>query len=173
MKRRNSRRMEILKRREEVAQNCLDGKTIRQIAESLKLSVGTICNDLKTIRDEWQEHAQESISRQKALLLARINHLETMAYEAFENSKGEQAISTQRGKGKTGSSSLEIIKQEVRRYSPGDPRFLQIIVDCIAQKCRLLGLNVISGTSGNDHLPVIGFEIVRPDIDDEMDEMNE
>lgn len=162
----------ILKRRERVAELYLDGKTVRQIAEQLACSIGSVSADLKAIKEQWMEKAQQSILKLRAEVLAKIGLLENTAWNAFLESKGEQVVSTNRGRTNAKTGAVEVTKQEVRRFSPGDPRFLEVICKCLDAQIRLFGLGQQKSGDNYDHLPVIGIEVVQP-TNDEMNEMNE
>ncbi|MBL8823172.1 MAG: response regulator transcription factor [Planctomycetia bacterium] len=164
---------ELLKRREQVAKLYLEGRTIRQIAQDLGVSIGTVHADLQYIEKEWATLAEQSVSKRKTDILAKLDLIEKMAYEAFEKSQGEIVVETQRARTKAGSGAKEIIKQEVRSMSPGDPRYLQIVGNCISQRAKLIGLLPKGGSSETGHLPVIGFEVVADTLENEMNEISE
>lgn len=184
-----SKKLEVLQRREAVAKRYLTGQSMRQIAESLELNLTMVFRDIDAVRQEWHKNAQAAISEHKAKELARLDHLEMQAWTALTMSQGDLVITKHRGRGKpvpppancpkcatsmSGSptcskcgyscptTGTEVTKEEIKRKSAGDARFMKIILECIRQRCAIIGLNNAAPVSGNDYLPVIGFEVVQP-----------
>jgi DNA-binding CsgD family transcriptional regulator len=174
MPRRKNKFFAILKRREQVAAMYLDGKSVRLIAAELSCSIGSVSSDLNAIKNEWMKKTQESILKLRAEALAKLNNVERLAYIAFEESQGEQVVTTNRARNNPRTGAVEVTKQEVKHFSPGDPRYLEVISKCLNARIHLLGLAEHNRGESYDHLPVIGFEVVEPTNyeKNEMDEMN-
>ncbi len=165
----NSRLKALLQRREQVAELFLSGRTMRQIAQELGIALGTVHNDMQVIEKQWMKRTNDSYNRYVSRIISKLDLIEKQAYEAFEESQGETVVATNRGRSKSGSR--EFIKQEVRKVSPGDPRYLEVIAKCIDHRIRVLGLNSKTKCTGTEHLPIITIETVPPDQPlDEMDE---
>lgn len=185
-----SKKLELLQRRESVAKRYIRGDTMRQIAESLEISLTTVHRDIQAAREDWRKNANESISEHKARELAKLDNLEMYAWQCLAMSQGDVVVTTNRGRGKVASppshcpkckagmggattcsacghsvpsTGTEVIKQEVRRKSAGDARFMKIIFECIRQRCAIIGLNNQLPVTVGDYMPVVGFEIVQPE----------
>jgi hypothetical protein len=169
MSKNNSRRSLILQRREHVAELHLDGMTMRHIAQELGVALGTVHSDLRYVERQWAKSANESYSKSISKVISKLDLMEKEAYEAFEKSQGESVVVLNRGKSRSGTS--EVTRQEIRKASPGDPRYLEVIAKCIDHRMRVLGLNARGQFTGTEHLPVITFETVSPD--DHHDEADE
>lgn len=192
-----SKKLEVLQRREVIAKRYLTGQSMRQIADSLELNLTMVFRDIDAVRKEWHQNAQAAISEHKAKELARLDHLEMQAWTAWSMSQGDLIVTTQRGRGKAvapptncpkcskplagattcscgyslPTAGTEVTKQTVNRKSAGDPRFLKIIQECIRQRCAIIGLNNPMPITGNDYLPVIGFEVIQPALVPEESEV--
>ena len=69
----SKKRAEIAKRRVTVAANLLGGATIREIASTLDVSVGTVAGDKKAILDDWRKHYEEDIDEWVHIQLRRLD----------------------------------------------------------------------------------------------------
>lgn len=194
----NSKKLEVMRRREAVSARYLSGQTMRQVAEALEISLATVQRDLAALDLQWEENAASNTNRHKARLLAKNENLERLAHQAFMASIGEVIVTTHRGKGKATASpthcpkcshplfgapscskckfviptaGTEVTRQEIKRKSYGDPRYLKIIDSCLNRYGRLHGLEVTTPASGYEHLPVIGFEMIQSDDTQEEPEV--
>ncbi len=94
------------------AQLYLQGLDQRRIAQEIGVSQPQIHKDLKKIKKEWLASALRDFDAARAQELAKIDHLEAKAWEAYEN--GERA---------------------------GDPQLLKQVAWCIDRRCKLLALD--------------------------------
>jgi DNA-binding CsgD family transcriptional regulator len=149
-KNRSNNLMSLEARRKRVADLYLQGMAQFQIAEELGVSQASVSNDLTAIRAEWLALAVIDYSDGVAKELAKIDHLEEVAWEAWQRSC-EDAEQTRRRrefirekvKGKPRGHRLVPVSSTVettRRGQAGDPRFLDKVSWCIDQRCKLLGL---------------------------------
>jgi hypothetical protein len=129
-----------------IANMYLQGKPQRTIALEVGVGLSTVCNSLKKIQAEWEEAAKEAIGKKKARELAKIDHLENVYFEAWEQSKQEKQIKLaekhentgQQGQqGRGGNSTKTSIRKEER---DGNPTYLSGVQWCIEQRCKILGL---------------------------------
>ncbi len=98
----------------------------------------TICADLKRIRQEWRTARLSNMDEKVEHELAVIDQAEAAAWEGWERSIGKYTVKTQEtGGGPQGPVNKESIKTE---HLAGDPRFLQMVQDCIDKRCKILGL---------------------------------
>lgn len=113
-----------------------------------------VCNSLKRIRENWLQSSLLDFNERKALELAKLDRLESKAWELLEKSEKEKVSSEEyqeladalnapaknpRGRPKKkrgGKSSLKVKKEEMI----GDSRYMQIIIKCIEMRCKITDL---------------------------------
>lgn len=137
----NKKKRLVAMRREEVAALYLKGYHQQKIADHCNVSVATINLDLKTLQSEWRERAANDIDQRMSEELAKLDKVEATAWQAFEESKETTETSTQ---------GMTV------RSTAGDPRFLNIIQNCIDKRCKLLGIDAPSRLelSGKEGQPI-------------------
>ena len=106
----------------------LAGKEHREIATLLGVSREQITYDVRVIKKRWETRTTMDLTNAKAQEVARIDRLEQVYWEAWE--QGTEPITYQ---GKDGVE--HVLKQA------GDPRLLSGILSCIDKRCKLLGLD--------------------------------
>src|SRR5438477_12297656 len=77
----------ILERRKAVTARYLDGQTQWEIARALEVSQALVSKDLKAIRQEWLKESVSNFGEAKAKELAKIDRLERMYLQAWEESR--------------------------------------------------------------------------------------
>lgn len=133
------------KRRETVASYYLQGKSQRFIAEKIGASIGTVNRDLKILREQWKANASADIDEAIGKELAKLDRLEEQAWESYLKSvtttqthNGTQSRPGQ----KKGERAKKSTSQNVTvTESAGDPRFLNIVENCIERRCRIIGID--------------------------------
>lgn len=135
------------------AEMYLQGASQEQIAERLGVSREQVTYDMREIRKQWQDRTALAIDERKAEELARLSLLERRFWEAYEDSRKDFTANTvaviSGAKGQNGTRKVK--RTETRS---GDPRFLDGVQQCIAMRCKLLGLNApakIVGAFIHDH----------------------
>jgi hypothetical protein len=130
-----NKKLAVLERRHQVAQLYLQGWTQQAIARQLEVVQSTICTDLQQIRREWRASSIRDFDEARAVELQKIDQLEREAWAAWERSQKplQTAVVTGQGAGERTRKSL------TNQY--GDPRFLEVVHKCIAQRRALLGLD--------------------------------
>jgi hypothetical protein len=125
---------QLAQRRETVARLYAEGVPRTRIAENAGVSVSTVAHDLKAIHQQWLESSLRNFDQAKAQELAKIDLLETAAWEAWERSylAEETTKITTDGEKKRAE---KIIKGQA-----GDPRFLDRVSWCINKRLNILGL---------------------------------
>jgi hypothetical protein len=133
----------------------LKGKPQTAIAEVVGVKQATVSRDLKAIRKMWLESTLMDFNEAKAREMARIDQLERVAWEAWENSLGENVTTTVKygpkivepGEGdetsaveEVGVLEIEAERKEKTIQLNGDPRYLERIQWCIEQRCKILGV---------------------------------
>lgn len=73
--------------RASIAEMTLKGRTQSEIAESLDISAATVARDLAWLRAEWREQAQVAITEQRAIEIAKLNNLERIRWDAWDDTK--------------------------------------------------------------------------------------
>ena len=92
----------------------LAGNSQREIAERVGVTQQQVSLDLEEIRGRWSHAAEGALLEARAQELAKLDHLERTAWEAWDASKAS---------------------------GPGDPRFLQRVLNCIERRVKILGLD--------------------------------
>jgi hypothetical protein len=86
-------------------------------------------------REKWTACADELMCQE----LARISEVESEAWKAWEKSKQTKSVTTKERveqKGWQGTAKVKITTEE----PAGDPRFMQLVLECVEKRARLLGL---------------------------------
>lgn len=76
----NSQRTTIAERRTEVSTLRLRGHTQREIADKLRVSVGTVNGDIKAIEADWREQAATDVQSYKGRILAELAEVKRAAW---------------------------------------------------------------------------------------------
>lgn len=149
---------ELLRDRAEVAQLYLRGRTQHEIADhmeqnrSYKYGRTKVQNDIKRIRQKWEESALMDFHKKRAEELAKIDALEREYWEAYMESKeprqehkveGQPAETDPHTNGEASHTSIQPTKIERTTKEPvaGNPQFLKGIQWCIDKRCEILGLD--------------------------------
>lgn len=154
--------VQIETRRLHVSKLYLQGKGQHEIAALMTtefrkpgdkpISQQTISQDLKAVRQQWRSSAVRNFDAAQEMELARIDQVEKEAWAAWQRTIGKiKTIKNEDGVGANGSidKTTEIIKRQA-----GDPRFLQIVQDCIRQRREMLGLDAPRKVNlVNEHMP--------------------
>ena len=102
-----------------------------------QITIHQVKKDLVAIREDWITWAAVDYDTLVARELARIDNLETEAFEAWRRSCGDFEESTERH---IGGVDTRTETQTRRRKQAGDPRFLERIAWCIDARIKILGL---------------------------------
>jgi hypothetical protein len=107
------------------------------IAAELKIHQSTVSRYLKELQEEWLDSALFDFNQAKLKQMQKIDFLEMESYNAWKKSIGLKKEATQ----KSGSTSTGPFKNEsIKKWREiGDPRFLERIAWCIAERNRILG----------------------------------
>jgi Putative ATPase subunit of terminase (gpP-like) len=136
-----NKNLDILNRRHQVAQLYLQNWTQAQIADQLGVRQPTISDDLKQIRQQWRESGVRDFNEAREQELQKIDLLEREAWDAWQRSKKPTQSATVDGEG-VGSRTRKTMRNQV-----GDPRFLDQVNKCIAQRRAILGLDALPSLS--------------------------
>jgi hypothetical protein len=137
-------------RRQQVYELFMRGMPLSRIAQELGVHKSQITRDLKHIRRQWQETRLEDLNTLKDEELARLAKIQHDAWLAWERSCKDAETMEVTGTSQGGKGEPAKVKK-VTKGQAGDSRYLAIILDCVKQRCRLLGLEApkkLDHTSG-------------------------
>jgi hypothetical protein len=130
-------------RLEQVAKLYLQGLEYREIGRRLGCVQSQICYDLKVLKKRWSESALAATNEVRSRELAKLDRLEMEYWDAWQRSCGIKEISTTKRKTNgNGNGSRHDDKASLRKeYLLGDPRFLEGVRWCLAQRALIFGYN--------------------------------
>lgn len=173
------RNVEVVDRRRRVAELYLSGKMLTEIAETEGVDKAQISRDLKAIRQEWRTSTLLDFSEAQNRELAKLDALEQTHWRAWERSigvattikveyKGIKPLDSEPDTEPEFGQTVERSETSVKLV--GDPRFLDGVYRCIAERCKILGIyaavkNEVAGPNGTPlpGSPVKGYVTVSPD----------
>jgi hypothetical protein len=123
------------RRRQQVAELYLKGWSQPAIAQELNVAQSTVNSDIRAVEQEWIASGVRDFDLARELELQKLKMLERESWDAWKRSQKPAQSATVTGEG-TGNNTRKNIKNQV-----GDPRFLDQINRCIAQRRTLLGLD--------------------------------
>jgi ECF sigma factor len=130
---------ERLMHQEIISREYLKGNLQAEIASALGLSIATVKRDLATIRERWLDSALRDFDALKAEQLAKIDAVEAEAWAMWSRSCERQVrTSTQEIEA---SSHPGCNTRTDAQLGSGEPRYLQITLQCVERRSRLLGLD--------------------------------
>jgi Homeodomain-like domain len=132
-----NKNLDVINRRQQVAHLYLQNWTQAQIAEHLHVGQPTISADLRKIRQQWLQSGLRDFDSARELELQKIDLLDRESWAAWERSKKPTQSATVDGEG-AGQRTRKTMRNQV-----GDPRFLDQVNKCIAQRRAILGLDAI------------------------------
>lgn len=160
--------MRVQSRRTKVAELLLRGTTNQyEICRQLGMEPGqrtTISRDISAIKEEWKNRTAICLDEHREKELARLDVVIAAAFQGWERSlmDAETREAAKRGEQETA--------RKISRGQAGNPAFLKIVCDCIAQKRAILGLDAEkdqpppTGNSG-DRVRMSVEEVMQADRD--------
>jgi hypothetical protein len=143
-------------RRWKVARLYLQGKAQVEIGQLLGVTQACVSMDLAAIRKVWVEEAQDDYIAARARELAKIDHLESVAWEAWDRSTKDAEVRTTKkekaprvptgrdGRPRRGAKpklgTIKFIEDLRVTGQSGNPAFLDRVAWCIEMRSKLLGL---------------------------------
>lgn len=137
MNNRQQRHLALINRRKQVSALCLQGWSQLEIAAHLEVSQSSISGDLRAIRRDWRDSTIRDFDELRALELRKLDLLEREAWAAWTRSQKPSQSAVVTGEG-AHQAARKTMKHQV-----GDPRFLQQVHQCIAQRRAILGMDVL------------------------------
>ena len=114
----------------------LKGRSQREMIDELSISRNTVQKALKELQQTWQSQALFDFNAAKAMQLAKVDHLEKVAWEGYHLSQQGKTSTTEMSTGRTNFTS------ETKSSSlAGDSKWLDKVQWCIDQRCKILGLH--------------------------------
>lgn len=115
------------------------GMTIREIVERVHASRRTVFEDLHALQQDWLKRAAAQRHAAKVQALVRLDWIEDEAMSAWARSKLPHV--TEMRETVSGDDCGETSKtRRTTRQQVGDVGVLAVALDCIALRCRILGL---------------------------------
>ncbi len=121
-----------------IASKYLAQKSQYEIAQEMGLSQPAICRDLAEVRRRWRESSIIDMNKARVRELARVDQLERMYRDAFERSCQERITTRTEQEGQGDTATVKVIVQ--REQMAGSPAFLNGILHCIEQRCKILDI---------------------------------
>ena len=131
---------EIERDRAAITQSYLRGVTQANIAEQLGLSRQQIGYDLGKIQEGWRTQTALDLDHHKAQQLAKLDELERTHWQAWEESKQDKEVKTAKTYNHGNGSGTECTLRKEGQV--GSQSFLDGVLKCIQQRCRILGLEL-------------------------------
>lgn len=132
---RENRRFVIAERRHQVSELYLQGWSQTSIASHLHVTQSTVSGDIRAIQNQWRISGIRNFDLIREIELRKLDRLEREAWAAWERSQKPSQSAVVTGDG-SGPQTRKSVRNQV-----GDPRFLDQVSRCIAQRRTLLGLD--------------------------------
>jgi len=145
---RAAKRAQVAERRASVANLYRKGWTQARIGRELGISQQMVSDDIRCLISQWEREAQIDIAACIAIELEKMNALEAYSWAALEQSGQPQKIVGAKEKSSPPATKSSY-KRTVERHE-GDPRYLMLILHCIASRIKLLRLDKVSLPESGD-----------------------
>lgn len=129
-------RLDVEKRREQIAGLYARGFTQLKIGEMVGCTQQQVSLDLKRIRQKWLESTLRDFNEAKAQELAKIDQAERQAWRGWTRSLRDAETVKVTEEGEDAGKRVVTTKGQA-----GDPRFIELVLKCIERRCKLLGLD--------------------------------
>ena len=125
----------VAQRRLQVSELYLRGLNQIAIARRLRVAQATVCRDISAIQDEWRASGIRNFDLLRETELRKLDLLEREAWAAWERSQQPAPVAaTDDPEGSVPTDTTPI-------HQVGNPKFLDQVNRCIAQRRMLLGLD--------------------------------
>lgn len=131
--------------------------TLNEIREEVKkrlalktYSLKCVYTDVQRLLKEWQEERLENTEDKITAELARIDLVIKEAWQMWEKSKQDYKTKKQKQEGlprmndegkQISIDTIKAMMEDAEKRAFGDPRYLDIILRAMQQRCKLLGLD--------------------------------
>jgi hypothetical protein len=156
----SQKKLAILDRRQRVADLALQGYQQAEIAGQLGVAQSTISADLRAIQKQWRQSALRDFDALRELELQKLFRVERESWEAYARSqKPAQSADVD-------ADDPSRPRRKRIRNQYGDPRFLQLVQQCVASRRALLGLDLAVTPQENLHHVTLSYEQRRARVVD-------
>lgn len=121
-----------------ICQMYLQGYTFNEIAKNVDLHWAIVRDVVDESRKIWMERHNRTLSELVSEQLARIDRVESRAWESYELSR-KNYLEQQDSSGSSDKGTFSSTKR-TKRKQVGSSEFLSIILNCVKQRTELLGL---------------------------------
>jgi hypothetical protein len=129
-------RLEVADRRKTIADLLLQGWTQKAIAAHVRVAPSTVTRDVQEIERQWRESTIRDFDAIREHDVRKLDLVETEAWAGWRRSQAPlQAASMTEG------AAGENRRTSSLKHQYGNPRFLEQVVRCIAERGLLLGLH--------------------------------
>lgn len=118
----------------ELSKMVFDSVPVYVAAKEIGVSVATAYSDYRELLEEWKSESLDNIDKLKTIELKKLDALESAAWDAWERSGGRKVKT--RTTQKMGGVTVENLEWE----ETGNPKYLQVINQCMNQRAQILGL---------------------------------
>jgi hypothetical protein len=150
---------------------------LAQMAEKLDVSASTVSRDVHLLHEQWLVRSGLAYDLYAAQQLAKLDLMEWEYWQAWLASKQDDETSMSKQKGESAEGREVWVR---KRHQCGNPAYLGGVMDCVRERCKLLGLYAGSnlprwrsvepggGDGGDDHPVDVERELARlnADLDD-------
>jgi len=153
----HNRRFATAQRRQMITELYLQGWSQSEIAQHLEVAQSTISKDVQHVRRQWEKSALRNFDQLRAQEVHKLDFVEREAWAAWERSQkpSQSAVVTDQG-GATGQRTRKSLKHQI-----GDPRFLDQVNKCVAQRRALMGLDALPNLTPEGREDAASLEIRR------------
>lgn len=140
--------------RQKLADMRLKGLTIEQIVTATRLSKSTVHRELRALTADWRAATAETIDTHRQRELAKLEVSEWQAWTEWERSRSiywKETTERVKGAGEQGNFETDpkVVKHETGSRV-GDPKFLQVILNIMRRRAKLLGLDAATKVAPTD-----------------------
>jgi hypothetical protein len=121
----------------QVAECFGQGMPLVQIAETLEVTPTQITRDVKLLNERWLASATIAFDVYASQQLAKLNLMEWEYWQAWLASKADDETSMSKQKGLSDEGKEVWVR---KRRQCGNPAFLDGVMNCVRERCKLLGL---------------------------------
>ncbi|MCC7334431.1 MAG: helix-turn-helix domain-containing protein [Pirellulaceae bacterium] len=125
---------------ESVIKLYLKGKSVMEIAKAYGLDRQAIYRDLRVARKIWHKRNDRAADALIAEEVAKLDRIESELWDQWERSKEDQ---TQRYSERDGTGGVTKKGKRVKGQC-GDPRYMQLAMQCVDKRCRLMKIGEYS-----------------------------
>jgi hypothetical protein len=114
----------------------LQGYSLRRIAGEVGVNHTQVFLDIKAIRADWRANTRWNFEEKQNLELARLDQVELEAWKGWARTIGKVKTVRQEVDSQGKKRLVTTIEHQA-----GDPRFLEVVRNCVRTRCEILGLN--------------------------------